>query len=72
MSIKIWMIINTLHLLLYVMRWIGFTGWICDEREGRSEAMAEVIKMVPDDKIMIETDAPYLVSVYGRMHSFHT
>ena len=39
---------------------IGFTGWICDEREGRNEQMAEVIKVIPDDRLMIETDAPYL------------
>ena len=39
---------------------IGFTGWICDEREGRAEQMAEVIREIPDDRIMIETDAPYL------------
>ena len=39
---------------------IGFTGWICDEREGRAEQMAEVIRAVPDARIMIETDAPYL------------
>lgn len=37
---------------------IGITGWICDERRG--EHMKAYMKDIPDDRIMIETDAPYL------------
>lgn len=37
---------------------IGITGWICDER--RSKELREAVKMIPTDRILIETDAPYL------------
>jgi TatD DNase family protein len=38
---------------------IGITGWICDERRGRH--LLEVIRHIPLDRLMIETDAPYLL-----------
>lgn len=38
---------------------IGITGWICDDRRGRE--MAELVPHIPADKLMIETDAPYLL-----------
>lgn len=38
--------------------YIGITGWICDER--RNHDLVEAIKYVPLDKLMIETDSPYL------------
>lgn len=37
---------------------IGITGWICDERRGTH--MKEYLHNIPEDRIMIETDAPYL------------
>ena len=37
---------------------IGITGWICDERRGTH--MKAFMKDIPADKLMIETDAPYL------------
>ncbi len=37
---------------------IGITGWICDERRGKE--LWEAVPMIPLDKILIETDAPYL------------
>lgn len=37
---------------------IGITGWICDERRGTH--MKEYLKDIPSDRLMIETDAPYL------------
>ena len=37
---------------------IGITGWICDERRGTH--MKEFLKDIPADRLMIETDAPYL------------
>ena len=37
---------------------IGITGWICDERRGIH--MKEFMKDIPTDRLMIETDAPYL------------
>jgi len=41
--------------------YVGFTGWACDEREGRAEALAQAIRAVPLDRLLLETDAPYLV-----------
>jgi len=38
---------------------IGITGWVCDERRGL--ALREVVRHIPDDKLLIETDAPYLL-----------
>jgi len=39
--------------------YIGVTGWICDERRGVH--LQDIVSAVPDDRIMIETDAPYLL-----------
>jgi TatD DNase family protein len=41
--------------------YIGFTGWACDEREGRAAALADAIRVVPMERLLLETDAPYLV-----------
>jgi TatD DNase family protein len=38
---------------------VGITGWICDERRG--QALRESAPRVPADRLMIETDAPYLL-----------
>lgn len=38
---------------------IGITGWICDERRGQH--LREVVRHVPDERLLIETDAPYLL-----------
>ena len=38
--------------------YIGITGWICDERRGTH--MKEYLGEIPQDRLMIETDAPYL------------
>lgn len=37
---------------------IGLTGWICDERRGTH--MKDFIGDIPANRLMIETDAPYL------------
>lgn len=47
-------LLSYLDLNLY----IGITGWICDDR--RNHTLLEAIKFLPLDKIMIETDSPYL------------
>ena len=39
--------------------YIGVTGWICDERRG--QALQQAVKHIPLDRIMLETDAPYLL-----------
>ena len=38
---------------------IGVTGWICDDR--RAKELREAVSIIPLDRILIETDAPYLV-----------
>ena len=38
---------------------IGLTGWICDER--RNVELRKSIKNIPTDRLMIETDCPYLI-----------
>jgi TatD DNase family protein len=38
---------------------VGITGWICDERRGRH--LLDAVRMIPDERLLIETDAPYLL-----------
>jgi TatD DNase family protein len=38
---------------------IGITGWICDERRGTH--LRECVREIPTDRLMLETDAPYLL-----------
>jgi TatD DNase family protein len=41
---------------------IGITGWICDDRPERGGAeLAALLPTIPPGRLMIETDAPYLV-----------
>jgi TatD DNase family protein len=37
---------------------IGITGWVCDRRRGA--ALRELVPLIPLDRLMIETDAPFL------------
>lgn len=39
--------------------YIGITGWVCDERRGQE--LRSIVNTIPLDRIMIETDAPYLL-----------
>lgn len=39
--------------------YIGITGWICDERRGSH--LHDFVSEIPADRLMIETDAPYLL-----------
>ena len=38
---------------------IGITGWLCDERRGAH--LRELVPSIPADRLMVETDAPYLL-----------
>lgn len=49
---------QTLRTYLDMGFYIGITGWICDDRRG--QALREAVKLIPADRLMIETDAPYL------------
>lgn len=48
-----------LHDYLDLNLHIGLTGWFCDERRGRH--LHELVEDIPADRLMIETDAPYLL-----------
>ena len=37
---------------------LGITGWICDERRGKH--LRDVVKEIPVNRLMLETDCPYL------------
>ena len=39
--------------------YIGITGWICDERRGAH--LHDLAAIIPQDRLVIETDAPYLL-----------
>ncbi len=38
--------------------YIGITGWICDDR--RAQSLRDAVSAVPLDRLLLETDAPYL------------
>ena len=39
--------------------YIGITGWLCDERRGQH--LREIVRNIPANRLMVETDAPYLL-----------
>ncbi len=39
--------------------YIGITGWICDERRGLE--LQKLVRDIPEDRLLLETDAPYLI-----------
>ena len=39
--------------------YIGLTGWFCDERRGQS--VRDLLDQIPLNRLMLETDAPYLL-----------
>ena len=47
-----------LHAYLELGLYIGITGWICDERRGRH--LLELVRDIPRDRLLLETDSPYL------------
>ena len=50
---------DALHDYLSMGLYIGVTGWICDERRG--QMLRKIVADIPLDRLMIETDAPYLL-----------
>lgn len=38
---------------------VGITGWVCDERRGTH--LRELVRSIPADRLLLETDAPYLL-----------
>lgn len=50
---------------------IGITGWICDERRGHH--LHEIVDRIPLNRLMLETDAPYLMPRdYPHKKSLHS
>ena len=47
-----------LHSCLDLGFYIGITGWICDERRGAH--LLELVREIPPDRLLVETDSPYL------------
>lgn len=39
--------------------YVGVTGWVCDERRGAE--LRAAVPLIPRDRLLIETDAPYLL-----------
>lgn len=39
--------------------YIGITGWVCDERRGLE--LQQLVKEIPENRLLIETDSPYLL-----------
>ena len=50
---------ESLHEYVAMGLYIGITGWICDERRGQH--LHNIVSVIPDDRLLIETDAPYLL-----------
>ncbi|MEM8843980.1 MAG: TatD family hydrolase [Pseudomonadota bacterium] len=49
---------EALHRYIALGFYIGITGWICDERRGTH--LHEIVQDIPENRLLIETDAPYL------------
>jgi TatD DNase family protein len=47
-----------LHAYLDLGLYVGITGWICDERRGKH--LPELVRDIPRDRLLLETDSPYL------------
>jgi len=50
---------ESLHEYVAMGLYVGITGWICDERRGKH--LHDIVGAIPDDRLLIETDAPYLL-----------
>lgn len=50
---------DELNLYLSLGLSIGITGWVCDERRGLE--LREMLGCIPADRLLLETDAPYLL-----------
>ncbi|OBX37519.1 Tat-linked quality control protein TatD [Halomonas elongata] len=63
---------RTLHGYLDLDLHIGLTGWLCDERRGHH--LRELVGDIPLERLMVETDCPYLLprnlpaKLKGRRH----
>ena len=51
--------LDVLQRYLALNLYIGITGWVCDDRRGQD--LAKLITHIPLDRLLIETDAPFLL-----------
>ncbi len=51
--------VSELEAYLELDLYIGVTGWICDERRGHD--LRAALPEIPLDRLLLETDAPYLL-----------
>ena len=49
---------DELHAYIELGLYIGITGWICDERRGKH--LLQLVRDIPADRLLLETDSPYL------------
>lgn len=47
-----------MHTYLALGLYIGITGWVCDAKRG--ESLREAVLELPLQRLILETDAPYL------------
>ncbi len=47
-----------LQTYLYMGRYIGITGWLCDPKRGAT--LREAVRILPLERLLLETDSPYL------------
>ncbi|MAR92253.1 MAG: TatD family hydrolase [Pseudomonadota bacterium] len=50
---------ETLRRYLALDLYVGITGWICDERRGLH--LRQLVTSIPPQRLLVETDCPYLV-----------
>ena len=50
--------LDELEIYVAMGLYIGITGWICDERRGLH--LREAVRRIPLDRLLLETDAPWL------------
>ncbi len=51
--------LDVLQEYLSLNLYIGITGWVCDDRRGKD--LAKIVSRIPLDRLLIETDAPFLL-----------
>jgi len=51
--------VNELAAYLELDLYVGVTGWVCDERRGGE--LRAAVPRIPLDRLLVETDAPYLL-----------
>jgi TatD DNase family protein len=51
--------VDVLRDYLSLNLYIGITGWVCDDRRGKD--LAKIVSHIPLNRLLIETDAPFLI-----------